>query len=254
MLKEAVQTGLARIGYTVVKTEPRFRPRYQLTTTNEIEELDRELATLPLGTEEYGIWTSPTAVRTYLGKERLNFYHKLVASAADFGVRFVDRSVLDVGTCSGYLLRIIERRYPGVKLSGTDYYDECVRLARALVPGANVFQASINDLKVSADTYDVVFCTEVIEHIVDTETQIPAMLDLLNPGGALIVTVPNGRYDSTPHLTTKDGESYIGHVNFWSEPSWEFYVNRVAGGRRAVFGKLAMNLEDDILFAIIFKD
>lgn len=254
MLKEAVQDRLIRFGYMLIKTEPRSRPQYDLTTPWEIEQLDRDLEALPLDDESFGIWSSAARVREYLRKSRLNFYHKLIASVADLGVEIAGRSVLDIGTCSGYLLRIIDRNYPGTKLTGTDYYDECVLLAKGLVPTATVFQASIDDLQHSSETYDVVFCTEVLEHIVDTESQIPVILDIVRPGGALVVTVPNGQHDFTPSLTSRDGVSYVGHVNFWSEPSWEFYVNRVAAGHRISFGKIAVNLEDDALFAVIFKD
>lgn len=254
VLKQAVQTRLAKSGYALIRTEPRHKPQGIRYTAAEIEQLNRDIEALPLNPNDFKIWTSPAAVRSYLKEERINFYHQLVSAVDDLGVELKGKSVLDVGTCSGYLLRIVEKDYPDSAVTGTDYYEECVRLSKALVPNANVFQASIDDLKSSADTYDVIFCTEVLEHVLDTETQIPALLSLINPGGALVVTVPNGTHDFTPALTSEDGVSFGGHVNFWSSHSWEFYINRIVPTHRTKTGTLGVNFDDDALFAVIFKD
>ena len=55
-------------------------------------------------------------------------------------------------------------------------------------------------------------------------------------------------------LLTEDGISFGGHVNFWSEESWGFYINRIAGSFRTATGKLGVHHVDDALFAVIFKN
>jgi 2-polyprenyl-3-methyl-5-hydroxy-6-metoxy-1,4-benzoquinol methylase len=253
-LKQAVQIRLAKSGIAVVRTDKRKLAPQTYYSAAEVEQLDRDLQALNLNEKDFGMWTSAAAVRAYLRTERINMYHQMVSTISGLGVDLSNKSVLDVGTCSGYLLRIIGQRFAGTSLNGTDYYEECVKLSAALVPDAKVFQASIADLTDSAESYDVVFCTEVLEHIVDTEGQIPILLDRVKPGGALMVTVPNGTYDFTPFLTSKDGISYVGHVNFWSEPSWQHYVDRIAPSYRKATGTLGVHLEKDALYAVIFKD
>jgi 2-polyprenyl-3-methyl-5-hydroxy-6-metoxy-1,4-benzoquinol methylase len=49
-----------------------------------------------------------------------------------------------------------------------------------------------NVLSLDSVRYNIIFCTEVLEHIRDTETPIPIMLKLLDDGGSLVLTVPNG--------------------------------------------------------------
>jgi 2-polyprenyl-3-methyl-5-hydroxy-6-metoxy-1,4-benzoquinol methylase len=252
--KKAVLFRLGQRGVAVVRTERRTKTDPIRYTDAELEQLDRDIAALPLNTTDFKIWTNGAAVRSYLVNERINFYHQLVSATESLGVELAGRSVLDVGTCSGYLLRVVLQSHPDAKVSGTDYYEECVRLSAALVPTANVFQASIDDLKTTSETYDAVYCTEVLEHILDTESQIPALLELVKPGGALIVTVPNGRYDATPCLTSEDGISYGGHVNFWSKESWGYYIDRMAGSQRTEKGTLTSHFDEDALFAVIFKD
>lgn len=252
--KQAVRTRLARSGLRMIRTEPRTPVSTIRYSSAEIECLHDDIDALPLNSTDWTIWTTPDAIKSYLANERINLYHQIVSSATDLGVKLEDKNVLDVGTCSGYLLRIVKDRFPGATVTGTDYYEEFVRLSALLVPDAKVFKASIDDLKTSDETFDAVFCIEVLEHVLDTETQIPGLLKLVKPGGALMVTVPNGRYDVTPSLMSEDGISFGGHVNFWSEESWAYYIDRIAGPLRSATGKLGVHFVDDALFAVIFKD
>jgi 2-polyprenyl-3-methyl-5-hydroxy-6-metoxy-1,4-benzoquinol methylase len=252
--KQAVRSRLAKSGLSITRTEPRTVVTTIRYSEGEIERLHDAIDALPLNADDWEIWTSPAAVKHYLADERINFYHQLVAAAVEKGVELEGKSVLDVGTCSGYLLRVVSEQFSPDSITGSDYYEECVRLSAALVPDAKVFRASIDDLKDSDATYDVIFCTEVLEHILDTETQIPALMGLVNPGGALIVTVPNGRYDVTSPLDSDDGISFGGHVNFWSPESWAYYIDRIAGSHRTTVGTLGVHFVDDALFAVMFKD
>lgn len=256
-VKRAVLTRMAASGYGVIRTEPRQRPELTHFDPALLERVSTEVHDLGLNPREWEVWSSPKAVLDYLEPPRVNAYHQIVQLCADHGVDLAGKSVLDVGTCSGYLLRIVAERFPDVLLAGTDYYDECVRLSQALVPQAKLSQASIDDLKAADDQYDVIFCTEVLEHIVDTETQIPGLLSRVTAGGALVVTVPNGQYDATPAFTSSDGVSYVGHVNFWTPQSWQFYIDRIVSGLsepvEASVGQLGNLFAGDVLYAVFRK-
>jgi 2-polyprenyl-3-methyl-5-hydroxy-6-metoxy-1,4-benzoquinol methylase len=256
-VKRAVLTRMAASGYGVIRTEPRRRPRLTHFDPALLGRVSDEVGGLGLNPREWEVWSSPKAVLDYLEPPRVNSYHQVVQLCADHGVDLAGRSVLDVGTCSGYLLRIVAEKFPDARLAGTDYYEECVRLSRALVPQATVTQASIDDLKAGQDSYDVIFCTEVLEHIVDTETQIPGLLARITPGGALVVTVPNGQYDATPAFTSGDGVSYVGHVNYWTPQSWRFYIDRIVATLpdevEVHLGELGNLFDGDVLYALIRK-
>lgn len=245
---------LAKAGYNLARTERRTRVTGTLYTEPEVQKFADDLDAIYANGTSFGVWPTAASVKDYVNVARINMYHRIVAAVADAGVDLKGKSVLDVGTCTGYLLRIVKDGYANTTLSGTDYYEDCVSLSAALVPDAKVFKASIEDLKTAPDRYDVIFCTEVLEHIVDTESQIPILMDLLNPGGALMLTVPNGRFDVTPAHTSEDGVSWVGHVNFWSPQSWKFYVERVAGQYRYVLGSVGVHYEGDALYAVIFKE
>jgi SAM-dependent methyltransferase len=50
--------------------------------------------------------------------------------------------------------------------------------------------ASITDLPLSDSAFDVIVCTEVLEHVSDTYTAFGELARVLRPGGHLIITVP----------------------------------------------------------------
>jgi 2-polyprenyl-3-methyl-5-hydroxy-6-metoxy-1,4-benzoquinol methylase len=245
-----IQRLLAKLGYSIVRTELQAARLPLLYSHAEIEELDRDLDKLETAGKDLNGWDSRETVRKYLTNDRINFYHELIAICISYSLDFSHSRILDSGTCTGYLLRVLGKKFPNCSLSGCDYQDMFVNLSSALVPSARIFKGNVFKLD-SAVRYDVIFCTEVLEHIRDTETPIPIILKLLDDGGSLVLTVPNGRCDNCEaEGLLEDGMSYVGHVNFWSPESWRFYIARISGPFRAITGMLQGGLK---LFAIIKK-
>ena len=71
----------------------------------------------------------------------------------------------------------------------------------------DILQQPIND------KYDVIFCTEVLEHLLDPSLFLKNLLAMMSDRGILILTIPNGRKDN-----------FIGHINFWSPESWSVFL------------------------------
>ena len=249
-MKKLIVDSLRRTGFSIVRV-PRLRGRTRILYSRaEIAELEHDLDGLRAAGKDYNGWDNRAAVRKYLTNERINFYHELISICGEKGVDFGDRRILDSGTCTGYLLRVLGKSFPGCRLAGCDMQDMFVNLASSLVPCAEIFKGNVMEMK-TADPYDIIFCTEVLEHIADTETPIPTILNLLTATGTLILTVPNGRYDTSPAgQQFDDGVSHTGHVNFWGEESWGYYIRRLARPCAVTTGTLARETK---LFAIILK-
>jgi 2-polyprenyl-3-methyl-5-hydroxy-6-metoxy-1,4-benzoquinol methylase len=47
------------------------------------------------------------------------------------------------------------------------------------------------DLPYSADTFDCVLCSEVLEHLANPEATLRKLVPLLKPGGRVYASVPN---------------------------------------------------------------
>lgn len=72
----------------------------------------------------------------------------------------------------------------------------------------------------SADgKYDVITCTETIEHLTEPEAAVRSLLRSLSSKGVLVLTVPDGRIDH-----------YKNHINFWSPESWKIFANKLSQG------------------------
>ena len=99
-------------------------------------------------------------------------------------------SVLDVGCGQGSLLLELMAEHPGIEPHGVDISQSALDFARRKVPNGT-FQLLDLVHEAIPRTYDLVICSEVLEHIVE---DVEAMKNLEKmTGGHLIVTTVQGR-------------------------------------------------------------
>jgi SAM-dependent methyltransferase len=121
------------------------------------------------------------AHRGGLGPE---FVRRVVELAGDVGAG----RVLDVGSGRGELLAELGRRWPASRRVGVDIATARLRDAgRARVLDADVQRG----LPFRSATFDVVFCTEVLEHLKDPVRGLREIHRVLQASGWAVVTVPN---------------------------------------------------------------
>ncbi|MEO1655987.1 MAG: class I SAM-dependent methyltransferase [Bacteroidota bacterium] len=158
------------------------------------------------------------ALREYLSDERLQFFFQLLKVCADQQLDLSQKKIADIGSGTGYLLRLIEQQQANPLLFGFDTFEEILALAAYIAPRAQHLPKSLYAIE---DQFDVIFCTEVLEHLVEPKKALLAMQSLLNPSGALVLSVPDGRVDQQASGDMReDGSSYWGHIHFWSPESW----------------------------------
>jgi SAM-dependent methyltransferase len=151
------------------------------------------------------LYGSPDLMREYLGPERLAFYDEVATRCiGDGGFR----RVVDVGCGSGHLLAaLLNRMSPPPLMVGVDEAPQAIERLAEVVPNARGIVASVYDLDERLDqaSYDLVLCTEVLEHLERPREALDQLRRLRAPEGRLVVTVPDGEIDD-----------YEGHVSFWS--------------------------------------
>ena len=97
------------------------------------------------------------------------------------------RALLEIGSAYGFLLELARPYFD--ELVGTDYSEEAARRA-ARNSGARMILGGIDDVPES-DSFDLVLCTHVIEHVYDPPRFVQQARDRLKPGGWLVMTTPN---------------------------------------------------------------
>jgi len=110
-------------------------------------------------------------------------------------------SVLDIGCGQGALLVEIQAKFPHIRPCGVDLSSRAIELARARVPGGEFFVLDVVNESL-ARKFDLVICSEVLEHIPD---DVAAMCHLAAMTGKyLVVTTLQGRM--------RPSEVVMGHV------------------------------------------
>ncbi len=105
-------------------------------------------------------------------------------------IRVTDQNILDAGCGEGHLLERIAHRFPSAVCFGIDATEVALRRARERVR-ADFRVGDLRALPYTSDTFAVVTCTEVLEHIPDPVVVARELLRVTAPGGRIILTVPN---------------------------------------------------------------
>lgn len=112
-------------------------------------------------------------------------------------------TVIDVGCGPGELLLLLLRRYPTAAVTGVDLSPAVITANAAAIPSADF---RVLDLARGAlpATFDLVICSEVIEHLPKWRDGVANLAQMITPGGHLLITCPTGRIYET--------EVGFGHV------------------------------------------
>jgi 2-polyprenyl-3-methyl-5-hydroxy-6-metoxy-1,4-benzoquinol methylase len=163
-------------------------------------------------------YTDPKYWKNYLEKSGYQYYAMMRELLKEKGININGKSCCDVGCGTGYFLLTLRNNYTSLSLTGFDVVKSAVALAKKTEPGSDIYLGNI--LKPDRQKkFDVVFCTEVLEHILQAEQALKNLIAMTNKSGVCIIGVPNGREDD-----------YQGHINFWSPESWEFFIKRTCKG------------------------
>jgi SAM-dependent methyltransferase len=98
------------------------------------------------------------------------------------------RRVLDLGCGYGEVLGMLP---PGLELTGVEINDAALPEAARRNPTARFVQADAAALPFSPDSFDLVICSEVMEHVDDPGLLARALCRIVRPGGHVCLTVPN---------------------------------------------------------------
>ena len=96
-------------------------------------------------------------------------------------------NILDVGCGSGHFLKVTIEM--GWSAHGTEIASSALEQLSRL--GIHSFCGKLESANYSAEFFDVVYCSEVIEHLTDPTTLLCEIARVMRPGGLLYLTTPN---------------------------------------------------------------
>lgn len=105
-------------------------------------------------------------------------------------VPYKAKVILDVGCGEGQLLEYLNK-IKGRELYGVDVLSHVVYQARKRVPTSIIVQSDGCKMKFKNNTFDVVTCIDVLEHIPNWRDVIKEIIRVTKPGGIIVLGWPN---------------------------------------------------------------
>lgn len=121
-----------------------------------------------------------------------NFWRMLPLRA-----RAPGRDFLDIGCNTGFAVEAARRA--GFRAVGIDLAVSAIETAPRLYPKCSFHLTTAQDFAAGDQRFDVVFCSEVIEHMNEIASFGAALRTLLRPGGLLYLTTPDAGHEKRPN-------------------------------------------------------
>lgn len=153
-----------------------------------------------------------------------NFYSSLISLAKPLKAE----SILDAGCGEGFTMNKLKENGIGKKIEGIEYSKEAIAFGKKLFPDLIIKQGSIYDLPYKDNYFDLIVCTEVLEHLKEPAKALREMLRVSKR--YLIMSVPNepffmlGNFLRGKNLSRFGND--IGHVNHWNPLSLKNFLNQ----------------------------
>ena len=133
-------------------------------------------------------------------------------------------NIVDIGCGVGDLLAEVRKHKPNASFYGLDFSQKAVEAAAAAFPDGCFMQYVIDQsLPYASASFDVVLCTDVLEHLERPKLIAAELVRICRPGGMVVIVVPDG-----------DVDQFLGHYWFWNAASlsallveWEAEVIRL---------------------------
>lgn len=104
------------------------------------------------------------------------------------GLNFNGLKVLDVGCFTGEFLQMLQSL--GADVYGLELQSEAVEIANSNLPG-RIMQADVDNADFPSTSFDIISLLGVIEHVVEPMRVLRRSMELLRPGGFMIIQTPN---------------------------------------------------------------
>src|SRR3989344_2984724 len=124
-------------------------------------------------------------------------------------------------------LQNLKDRGIGKRLEGIEYLDEAIEIAKKLHTTITIKKGNIYTLPYGNNSFDVVICTEVLEHLDDTEKGLSELVRVTKR--SCVLSVPNEPLFTIQRFFRGKNLLQLGdhpeHIQHWSKKSFEEFVS-----------------------------
>ena len=178
-----------------------------------ISETFRYEGGVQVDTSNYRKHTSDNRVQRIL----IDRFHSKITSIV---TKLQPQTLLDAGCGEGFVSDIFLKAMPDAQVTGFDVLEDSVKLARLRNPRASFTVGDIYNIDAPDDTYDVVYCFEVLEHLHEPDRALLEMARVAKHH--VVLSVPHEPFFCLANaargknLDIRPRGSDPDHRNFWS--------------------------------------
>ena len=136
--------------------------------------------------------------------------------------------ILDAGCGEGFISNLIYTNCTNIEITGLEYTEEALRIARKMNPQISFIQGDIVKMPFVSGAFDIVLCTEVLEHLADPSAALSELLRVAR--GPLIITVPHEPWFRIGNMLVLKNITRLGnpidHINHWTFKGFKRFLNR----------------------------
>lgn len=107
-------------------------------------------------------------------------------------IKETPHSILDVGCASGWFLFQLSKRFKKASCVGIDIYKDAIEYGKKKYSKIKFRVADAHKIPYKANTFDLVICTEVLEHIDHPETVLKEIKRVLKKNGIAVIELDSG--------------------------------------------------------------
>lgn len=153
-----------------------------------------------------------------------NFYKSFIGLAKSVN----STSILDAGCGEGFTLQRLMQEGMGEKIEGIEYSKEAISFGKKLFPHLTINHGSVYDLPYKDNSFDLIICTEVLEHLEEPAKALGEMLRV--SGKYLIISVPNEPLFMLSNFLRGKNVMHFGndpeHIQHWTIFSFQRFLRR----------------------------
>ncbi len=150
--------------------------------------------------------------------DRILHYVETAVESCQKDIRAGSVRILDAGCGEGFIARMLHTALDDVDITGLELTEDALRIAQKMSAGIRYVQGDITQMPFESGSFDIVLCTEVLEHL---ENPAAALRELLRVAkNTLIITVPHEPWFRLGNMLVLKNVARFGdpvdHINHWT--------------------------------------